>query len=134
METLNQEQREGFVRLLQGARQQQDKLFQEELESETKDEFLPKVLQRRGIADVVDKIGRVGVELTDSARALRTVDIFGRPNGLWSRLTKTEDANEALDRMKRPYVEEHEQSMKEYDRAMLRVLSAQTVDEAREVV
>jgi len=134
MNTINQEQREAFVRLLRDAKERRQKLFEHRLHEKVNEEFLPRVVQRQGIAGVVEKIGKLSSELTKSARALQSVDVVGRPDGFWSRLLKPEDMNEVLERMKRPYQEEHEQSMREYDLAAVRIMSADTVEEARGIV
>lgn len=132
--TITQEQREGFVRMLQEAKQNQQQRFERELERRAQEEFLPKLVERQGLAHLVDKIGKLSVELTDSARALQTVGVLGKPTSLFDRLVRPDDVNEALERMKRPYHEQLERSMRDYDLAILRVLSAQSLEEAREVV
>lgn len=134
MTTITHEQREAFARLLREAKQRRDKLFEHRLEEKVQEEFLPKLVQRQGIAGLVSKIGKLSSDLTESARALQSVDVVGRPDNIWSRLVKPEDVNEVLERMKRPHQEEHEQSMREYDLAALRIMSADTVEEAREIV
>lgn len=134
MSTITHEQREAFARLLREAKQRRQQLFDHQLDGKVREEFLPKLVQRQGIAGLVGKIGKLSGELTESARALQAVDVVGRPDGFWSRLVKPEDMNEILERMKRPYQEEHEQSMREYDLAALRIMSADTVEEAREIV
>ena len=80
-----------------------------------------------------------GITIPDSFRIVSRhlngfTEVVGRADNLWSRLVKPEDVNEVLERMKRPYEEEHEQSMKEYDLAALRIMSANTVEEARDIV
>lgn len=134
MNPITQEQREAFARLLREAKQRRQNLFEHQLEDKVNEEFLPKLVQRQGIAGLVGKIGKLSSELTESARALQSVDVAGRPENFWSRLVKPDDVNEVLDRMKRPYQEQHEQSMREYDLAALRIMSADTVEEARELV
>lgn len=134
MSTITHEQREAFARLLREAKERRQKLFEHQLEGKVREDFLPKLVQRQGIAGLVGKIGKLSSELTESARALQTVDVVGRPDGFWSRFVKPDDVNEVLERMKRPYQEEHEQSMREYDLASLRILSVETVEEAREIV
>lgn len=134
MTTITQEQRDAFVRLLREEQQRRQKLFERQLDEKAHEEFLPKLVQRQGIAGLVGKIGKLSSDLADSARALQSVDVIGRPDNLWSRLVKPDDVNEVLERMKRPYQEEHERSIREYDLAALRILSADTVEEAREIV
>ena len=134
MTPISHEQREAFARLLQEAKQRHQKLFDEELEEKVNDEFLPKLVQRQGIAGLVQKIGQISGELTESARALQSVDVIGKPDGFWTRLVKPEDMNAVLARMKRPYQEAHQQSMRDHDLAVLRIMSADTLEEAREIV
>ena len=134
MNTITQEQREAFVRLLNEAKRRRNTLFERQLKEKVNEEFLPKLVQRQGLTGLVSKIGKLSSDLTESARALQSVDVVGRPDSLWSRLVKPEDMDEVLERMKRPYQDEHEQSMREYDLAALRIMSADTVDEAREIV
>ena len=134
MNTITQEQREAFARLLGEAKQRRQKLFDHQLEEKVDEEFLPRLVQRQGIAGLVGKIGKLSSELTESARALQSVDVVGRPENFWSRIVKPEDVNEVLERMKKPYQAQHEQSMREYDLAALRIMSADTVEDAREIV
>ena len=134
MTTITQEQRDAFVRLLREEQQRRQRLFERQLDERVHEEFLPKLVQRQGITGLVGKIGKLSSDLAESARALQSVDVIGRPEGFWSRLVRPEDVNEVLERMKRPHQEEHEQSMREYDLAALRIMSTDTVEEAREIV
>jgi adenylate kinase family enzyme len=134
MTPITHEQREAFARLLQQAKQRHDSLFNQELEEKVKDEFLPKLVQRQGITGLVQKIGQISGELTESARALQSVDVVGRPDTFWGRLVRPDDMKDVLERMKRPYHEEHQRAMREYDLAVLRVMSAESTEEAREIV
>lgn len=134
MTTITQEQRDAFARLLREEKQRREKLFERQLAEKVDEEFLPRLVQRQGIAGLVGKISKLSSDLAESARALQSVDVIGRPEGFWSRLVKPEDVNEVLERMKRPYQEEQEQSIREYDLAALRIMSADTVEEAREIV
>lgn len=120
--------------MLQEAKRNQQRLFERDLEQKAKEELLPKLVERQGLAQLVEKIGRLSDELTDSARALQTVGVIGKPVSFFSRFFKPDDATETLERMKRPYREENERSMREYDLAILRVLSAQSLEEGREIV
>lgn len=132
--TITHEQREAFARLLREGKQRRQKVFEHQLEEKVNEEFLPKLVQRQGITGLVGKIGKLSSELTESAHALQSVDVVGRADNFWSRLIKPEDVNEVLERMKRPYQEQHEESMREYDLAALRIMSADTVEEARQIV
>ena len=134
MTPISHEQREAFARLLHQAKQRHDSLFNRELEEKAQNEFLPKLVQRQGIAGLVTKIGQLSGELTESARALQSVDVVGRPDTLWSRFMKPDDMKDVLERMKRPYQEEHQRAMRDYDLAVLRVMSADSIEEAREIV
>lgn len=134
MTTITHEQREAFARLLREGKQRRQKVFEHQLEEKVNEEFLPKLVQRQGITGLVGKIGKLSSELTESAHALQSVDVVGRADNFWSRLIKPEDVNEVLERMKRPYQEQHEESMREYDLAALRIMSADTVEEARQIV
>jgi hypothetical protein len=134
MTQITHEQREAFARLLQQAKQRHDSLFDQELEEKVNDEFLPKLVQRQGIAGLVQKIGQISGELTESARALQSVDVVGKPDTFWSRLVRPDDMKDVLERMKRPYHDEHQRAMREYDLAALRVMSADSTEEAREIV
>lgn len=134
MTPITHEQREAFARLLQQAKQRHDSLFNQELEEKVNDEFLPKLVQRQGITGLVQKIGQISGELTESARALQSVDVVGKPDNFWSRFVRPDDMKDVLERMKRPYHEEHQRAMREYDLAVLRVMSADSTEEAREIV
>ena len=134
MNTISHEQREAFVRLLREAKQRRQNLFDRQLDEKVNEEFLPKIVQRQGIAGLVGKIGKLSSDLTESARALQSVHVVGRPDNFWSRIVKPEDMNEVLERMKRPYQEEHQQSMREYDLAALQIMSSDTVEEASDIV
>lgn len=120
--------------MLQETKRNQERRFERDLEQKAKEEFLPKLIERQGLAQLVEKIGKLSNELTDSARALQTVGVIGRPASFLSRFFNPDDMTETLERMKRPYQEEQERSAREYDQAILRVLSAQSLEEAREIV
>jgi hypothetical protein len=134
MEQLTREQREGFVRLLNEAKQRREQTFERELEEKARREFLPKLMERQGIGDLLERISKGTLQLTDSVRSLQGMELLGKSGGFFRRFTKPEDVQEVLERMKRPHLIEHEQSMKLYDHAVLQVLSAQNLDEAQQVV
>lgn len=134
MNPITQEQRDAFVRLLREEKERRRTLFERQLEEKVQAEFLPRLVQRQGIAGLVGKIGKLSSDLAESARALQSADVVGRPDNFWSRLVKPDDVNEVLERMKRPHQDQHEQSMREYDLAALQILSTDTVEEAREIV
>src|SRR5262245_53381607 len=63
MNPITQEQREAFARLLVEAKQRRRKLFDHQLEDKVREEFLPRLVQRQGIAGLVGKIGKLSSEL-----------------------------------------------------------------------
>jgi hypothetical protein len=134
MEQLTREQRDGFVRLLNEAKQRREQNFERELEEKARREFLPKLMERQGVGELLERISKGTAQLTDSVRSLQGMELLGKSGGFFRRFTKPEDVQEVLERMKRPHLVEHEQSMKLYDHAVLQVLSAQNLAEAQQVV
>jgi hypothetical protein len=63
------------------------------------------------------------------------MDVFGQPATLWGKILGTnEGIEDVVDKMKRPYSEQADAALKEYDHAILQVLSATSLDDAQRVV
>ena len=132
---ISREQREGFMRLLQEAKSKKQTELQRELEQKVKEELLPKIMQRQGIVKLVDQVRQIGHQLSESAQKLQGMDVFGQPPTLWGKILGTNEGVEDLvEKMKRPYTERAEASLKDYDHGILQVLSAVTLEDAQRVV
>jgi hypothetical protein len=132
---LTREQREGFMRLLQEAKTKKQHEYQRELEQKVKEEVLPKIMQRQGIVKLVEQVKHIGTQLSESAQKLQGMDVFGQPATLWGKILGTnEGIDELVEKMKRPYVEQADSALRDYDRAILQVLSATNLDDAQRIV
>jgi hypothetical protein len=132
---LTREQREGFMRLLQEAKNKKQNEYQRELEQKVKEEVLPKIMQRQGIVKLVEQVKHIGTQLSESAQKLQGMDVFGQPATLWGKILGTnEGTHELVEKMKRPYVEQADSALKDYDRAILQVLSATNLEDAQRIV
>jgi hypothetical protein len=132
---ITREQREGFMRLLQDAKSKKQGELQRELQEKVKDELLPKIMQRQGIVKLVEQVKQIGHQLSESAQKLQGMDVFGQPATLWGRILGTnEGIEEIVEKMKRPYTERAEASLRDYDHAILQVLSAVNLEDAQRIV
>lgn len=132
---ISREQREGFMRLLQEAKAKRQNELHRELEKKVKDELLPKIMQRQGIVKLVDQVKQIGHQLSESAQKLQGMDVFGQPATLWGKILGTNEGIEDLvEKMKRPYTEQAEVALKDYDHAVLQVLSATNLEDAQRIV
>ena len=132
---ITREQREGFMRLLQEAKSKKQGELQRELQEKVKDELLPKIMQRQGIVKLVEQVKQIGHQLSESAQKLQGMDVFGQPATLWGRILGTnEGIEELVEKMKRPYAERAEASLRDYDHAILQVLSAVNLEDAQRIV
>jgi ATP-dependent Lon protease len=132
---ITREQREGFMRLLQEAKSKRQSEFQRDIEKKVKEEVLPRIMQRQGIVKLVEQVKHIGSQLSESAQRLQGMDVFGQPATLWGKILGTEEGVEDLvEKMKRPYTEQAESSLKDYDRAILQVLSASHLEDVQQIV
>jgi hypothetical protein len=132
---ITREQREGFMRLLQEAKSKKHSELQRELEQKVKEEVLPKIMQRQGIVKLVDQVKQIGHQLSESAQKLQGMDVFGQPATLWGKILGTnEGVEELVEKMKRPYTERAESSLRDYDHAILQVLSVANLEDAQRIV
>jgi hypothetical protein len=132
---ITREQREGFMRLLQEAKNRKNTEYQRELEKKVKEELLPKIMQRQGIVKLVEQVKQIGSQLSESAMKLQGMDVFGQPPTLWGKILGTnEGIDEVVEKMKRPYAEQADAALRDYDHAILQVLSASNLEDAQRVV
>ena len=132
---ITREQREGFMRLLQEAKTKKNSELQRELEQKVKEEVLPKIMQRQGIVKLVEQVKNIGHQLSESAQKLQGMDVFGQPATLWGKILGTnEGVEELVEKMKRPYTERAESSLRDYDHAILQVLSVASLEDAQRIV
>lgn len=132
---ITREQREGFMRLLQEVKSKKQTELQRELEQKVKEELLPKIMQRQGIVKLVEHVKQIGHQLSESAQKLQGMDVFGQPATLWGKILGTnEGIEELVEKMKRPYTERAESSLRDYDHAILQVLSATNLEDAQRIV
>jgi hypothetical protein len=132
---ITREQREGFMRLLQEAKSKKHSELQRELEQKVKEEVLPKIMQRQGIVKLVEQVKNIGQQLSESAHKLQGMDVFGQPATLWGKVLGTnEGIEELVEKMKRPYTERAESSLRDYDHAILQVLSVANLEDAQRIV
>lgn len=132
---ITREQREGFMRLLQEAKSKKHSELQRELEQKVKEEVLPKIMQRQGIVKLVEQVKNIGQQLSESAHKLQGMDVFGQPATLWGKILGTnEGVEELVEKMKRPYTERAESSLRDYDQAILQVLSVANLEDAQRIV
>jgi hypothetical protein len=132
---ITREQREGFMRLLQEAKSKKQNDLQRELEKKVKEDLLPKIMQRQGIVKLVEQVKNIGSQLSESAAKLQGMDVFGQPATLWGKILGTnEGIEDVIDKMKRPYNEQADASLREYDHAILQVLSASNLEDAQRIV
>jgi hypothetical protein len=135
MNEITREQREGFMRILQEAKSKKQNELQRELEKKVREEVLPRIMQRQGIVKLVEQVRNIGTQLSDSAQKLQGMDVFGQPATLWSKILGTNEGVEDLvDKMKRPYAEQADASLREYDHAILQVLSTTNLEDAQRIV
>ena len=135
MSDISREQREGFMRMLQEAKTRRDQELRRELEKKVKDDLLPKIMQRQGIVKLIGEVKEIGHQLSESAQKLQGMDVFGRPATLWGKILGTnEGVEDLLEQMKKPYDEEKDAMLKEYDRAILQVLSSTNLEDAQRIV
>jgi hypothetical protein len=132
---ITREQREGFMRLLQEAKNKRQSELQRELDKKVKEEVLPRIMQRQGIVKLVEQVKDIGSQLSESAQKLQGMDVFGQPATLWGKILGTnEGIDDLVEKMKRPYAEQAEASLKDYDRALLQVLSAAQLEDVQQIV
>lgn len=132
---ITREQREGFMRLLQEAKNRKQVEYQRDLDKKVKEELLPKIMQRQGIVRLVEQVKNIGHQLSESAQKLQGMDVFGQPATLWGKILGTnEGIEELVEKMKRPYTEQADASLRDFDHAILQVLSAATLDDAQRIV
>ena len=132
---ITREQREGFMRLLQEAKSKRHSELQRELDKKVKEEVLPRIMQRQGIVKLVEQVKHIGSQLSESAVKLQGMDVFGQPATLWGKILGTEEGvDEFVEKMKRPYSEQAESVLKDYDRAFLQLLSATDLESAQHIV
>ncbi len=132
---ITREQREGFMRLLQEAKNKKQVELQRELEKKVKEEVLPRIMQRQGIVKLVEQVKNIGSQLSESAQKLQGMDVFGQPATLWGKILGTNEGVEDLvEKMKRPYNEQADSALRDYDRAILQVLSASNLEDAQRIV
>jgi hypothetical protein len=135
MNEITREQREGFMRLLQEAKNRKQNDFHREVDKKVKEELLPRIMQRQGIVKLVEQVKHIGAQLSDSAVKLQGMDVFGQPATLWGKILGTnEGMDDVLEKMKRPYVEQADAALKDYDRAILQVLSANSLEDVQRIV
>lgn len=135
MYEFTREQREGFMRFLQDAKTRKQTELQRDLDRKVKEEVLPKIMQRQGLVKLVEQVGTIGSRLSQAAVELQQMDVFGRPPTLWGKILGTEEGIEdVVEKMKRPYNEQAEAELRNFDRAILRVLSAASLEEAQQIV
>ena len=134
-DSISQQQRDSFVRLLNEAKQRRQQDFEERMQEKVRFEFLPKLVQQQGITSNVERITKLATDLAESARALQTAEsVEKKDEGFFSRLVRPHDMRELLARMIRPYQENEQKVMRDYDVAALKVMSADTVEDARKIV
>jgi hypothetical protein len=132
---ITREQREGFMRFLQDAKSRKQADLQRELDQKVKEEVLPRIMQRQGIVKMVDQVGHIGAELSEAARKLQSMDVFGQPATLWGKILGTNEGVEDLvEKMKRPYTEQAQAALRDFDRAILQVLSVTSLEDAQRIV
>lgn len=135
MTEITREQREGFMRLIQEARTRKQNDLQRGIEKKVKEEVLPRIMQRQGIVKLVDQVRQIGSQLSESAVKLQGMDVFGQPATLWGKLLgSNEGVDEIVEKMKRPYIEHADAALKDYDRAILQVLSAHNLEDVQRIV
>ena len=123
------------MRLLQEAKSKKHSELQRELEQKVKEEVLPKIMQRQGIVKLVEQVKNIGQQLSESAHKLQGMDVFGQPATLWGKVLGTnEGIEELVEKMKRPYTERAESSLRDYDHAILQVLSVANLEDAQRIV
>ena len=92
-------------------------------------------MQRQGIVKLVDQVRQIGTQLSDSAQKLQGMDVFGQPATLWGKILGTDEGVEELvEKMKRPYTEQADSALRDYDHAILQVLSANNLEDAQRIV
>ena len=132
---ISREQREGFMRLLQEAKAKRHNELHRELEKKVKDELLPRIMQRQGIVKLVEQVKTIGHQLSESAQKLQGMNVFGQPATLWGKILGTnEGIEELVEKMKRPYTEQADAALRDYDHAILQVLSATNLEDAQRIV
>lgn len=84
---------------------------------------------------MVDQVGHIGAELSEAARKLQSMDVFGQPATLWGKILGTNEGVEDLvEKMKRPYTEQAQAALRDFDRAILQVLSVTSLEDAQRIV
>jgi hypothetical protein len=132
---ITREQREGFMRLLQEAKSKRQSELRREMDQKVKEEVLPRIMQRQGIVKLVEQVKQIGSQLSESAQKLQGMDAFGQPATLWGRILGTNEGVEDLvEKMKRPYADQAESALRDYDRAILQVLSASHLEDVQQIV
>jgi ATP-dependent Lon protease len=132
---ITREQREGFMRLLQEAKSKRQTEFQRDIEKKVKEEVLPRIMQRQGIVKLVEQVKHIGSQLSESAQRLQGMDVFGQPATLWGKILGTNEGVEDLvEKMRRPYTEQADSALRDYDRAILQVLSATHLEDVQQIV
>jgi ATP-dependent Lon protease len=132
---ITREQREGFMRLLQEAKGKRQSEFQRDIEKKVKEEVLPRIMQRQGIVKLVEQVKHIGSQLSESAQRLQGMDVFGQPATLWGKILGTNEGVEDLvEKMRRPYTEQADSALRDYDRAILQVLSATHLEDVQQIV
>lgn len=135
MNEITREQREGFMRFLQDAKTRKQNDLQREVDKKVKEEVLPRIMQRQGIVKLVDQVRQIGSQLSESAVKLQGMDVFGQPATLWGKLLgNNEGIEDIVEKMKRPYTEQADAALRDYDRAILQVLSAHSLEDAERIV
>lgn len=126
-----------FVRLVEDAKKRESQTLEseDELDQRIENEFVPKLAQEQpGASALIAKIGPLRKELDVAEKALGDLGFtfaYDRIELKWDAPSKL---RKAVGTEKRSAQIERQRSLKKYDLAILRVWSAESVDEAKGIV
>jgi hypothetical protein len=122
--------------MLEQARKRQEAYLDSEndVTNRVEDEFLPKQARDKGAVDLVGKVRKLRKQLDDAENELGDLGFSCDEDRITLKWDAPKSLKAALEAAKRSALKERDRSLREYDLAILRVWSAQSVDEAKQVV
>ena len=133
---LTQEQREMFTRLLEQAKARAESdLEGDELRERMQAEIAPKLAEERGANVVLEKLQKLQSEVEGTENSLRQLGFECRYEGELSIIRKCpKELKQAMDAAVKAAMRERDEKLKQFDRAILSVWTAEDVSEAKAIV
>ena len=132
----NQKQREMFARMLAQAKEHAQKEFELEgdLDQQVEDGLLTKLAAERGATEQVAAVRRLRQQVEEVEEKLEHLGFDCSDETVSLRWNAPQSLRQSLEAAKRSARKERERSLRKYDLGILGVWSAETADDAREIV